>query len=87
MKILEIKDVVRKDVPIYYRRFYTGIVVMELINKSVEVHIDFSVEIKPTGQKEILVNLLDRVDYPLIPLNKELKKILDRMDSTGELPV
>jgi hypothetical protein len=87
MKILEVKDVVRKDVPIYYRRFYTGVMVIELINKSVEVRIDFSVEIKPTGQKEILINLLDKVDYPLVPLNKELKKMLDRMDSTGELPV
>jgi hypothetical protein len=87
MKILEVKDVVRKDVPIYYRRFYTGIAVMELINKPVEARIDFSIEIKPTGHKEILVNLLDKVDYPLIPLNKELKKTLDGMDSTGELPV
>jgi hypothetical protein len=87
MKILEIKDVVRKDVPIYYRRLYTGIAVMELINKSVEVRIDFSVEIKPTGQKDILITLLDKVDYPIIPLNKELKKMLDRMDSSGELPV
>jgi hypothetical protein len=87
MKILEVKDVVRKDVPIYYRRFYTGIAVMELVNKAIEVPIDFSIEIKPTGHKEILINLLDKVDYPLVPLNKELKKILDNMDSTGELPV
>jgi hypothetical protein len=87
MKILEVKDVVRKDVPIYYRRFYTAIVVMELINKPVEARIDFSIEIKPTGHKEILVSLLDKVDYPLVPLNKEIKKMLDSMDSSGELPV
>jgi hypothetical protein len=87
MKILEIKDVLRKDVPIYYRRLYTGVAVMELVNKSIEVHIDFSIETKPTGHKEILINLLDQVDYPLVPLNKELKKMLDGMDSSGELPV
>jgi hypothetical protein len=87
MKVLEVKDVVRKDVPIYYRRFYTGIAVMELINKPIEARVDFSIEIKPTGHKEIFINLLDKVDYPLIPLNKELKKILNQMDSTGELPV
>ncbi|MDR3193068.1 MAG: hypothetical protein LBT87_08395 [Treponema sp.] len=60
---------------------------MELINKAVEARIDFSIEIKPTGHKEIVINLLDKVDYPLVPLNKELKKVLDSMDSTGELPV
>jgi hypothetical protein len=87
MKILEVKDVVRKDVPIYYRRFYTGVAVMELINKTIEARIDFSIEIKPTGHKEILINLLDKVDYPLVPVNKELKKMLDSMDSSGEIPV
>ncbi|MDR0451254.1 MAG: hypothetical protein LBH26_08315 [Treponema sp.] len=61
---------------------------MELVNdKPVEIPIDFSVEIMPTGQKEIAINLLEKVDYPLVPLNKELKSILSRMDSTGELPV
>jgi hypothetical protein len=87
MKILKVKDVARKDVPIYYRRFYTGLVAVELINKTVEARIDFSIEIKPTGFKEILITFLDKVDYPLVPLNKELKKVLDSMDSTGELPV
>jgi hypothetical protein len=87
MKILEVKDIVRKDVPIYYRRLYSGIAVMELINKAVEVRIDFSIETKPTGQKEILINLVDKVDYPLVPLNKELRKILDNLDSTGVIPV
>jgi hypothetical protein len=55
MQILEIKNIIRKDVPIYYRRLYSGMVVMQMINKSVERKIDFSIETKPTGQKEILI--------------------------------
>jgi hypothetical protein len=87
MKILEIKNIVRKDVPIYYRRLYSGIAVIELVNKSIEAHLDFSIEHKPTGQKEIIITLVDKVDYPIVPLNKELKKTLDTMDSNGGLPV
>ncbi|MDR1443723.1 MAG: hypothetical protein LBI94_02475 [Treponema sp.] len=86
MKILEIKDIVRKDVPIYYRRLYSGKAVVELINKSQDIQVDFSIEHKPTGQKEILVTLVDTIDYPLIPLRTALKKAIDDLDSSGGLP-
>jgi hypothetical protein len=87
MKITEIKDIVRKDVPIYYRRLYSGIVVMELINKPMEIPLDFQIEHMPTGQTEIGITLLEKVDYPLVPLQKELKKFIGDLDSGGKLPV
>jgi hypothetical protein len=86
MKILELRDIVRKDVPIYYRRLYTGVAVIELINKPQDVHLDFSIEHKPTGHKEILITLIDKVDYPLVPLTSALKKHIDDLDATGGLP-
>jgi hypothetical protein len=86
VKVLTVKNIVRKDVPIYYRRLYTCIAVVELINKSQDVQVDFSIEHKPTGQKEILVTLIDKVDYPLIPLNSALKKAIDDLDAAGSLP-
>ena len=86
MKILEIKDLVRKDVPIYYRRLYSGTVVLELINKPVEFPLDFQVEQKPTGQVEIGLSFKEKIDYPLVPLQKELKKFIGALDSDGKLP-
>jgi hypothetical protein len=86
MKILSIKDLVRKDVPIYYRRLFSGIVEIELINKTVEGHIDFTVETKPTGINEVIINKMDTVDYPLLPLTKEIKKYISVLDETGGLP-
>ncbi|MDR0722589.1 MAG: hypothetical protein LBF75_07355 [Treponema sp.] len=87
MKVLEIKDIIRKDVPIYYRMFFSGIAVLQVMNKLVERSIDFSIEIKPTGQKEILVTIAAPVDYPLVPLIRELKQFIDKLDSHGELPL
>ena len=87
MKITEIKDIVRKDVPIYYRRLYSGTAVMELISKRVEVPLDFQIEHKPTGQKDIAITLSEKIDYPLVPLQKELKKFISDLDSSGKLPV
>jgi hypothetical protein len=86
MKIISIKDIVRKDVPIYYRLLYTGVAVMELVDKPVEHRIDFAIEHKPTGVKEISVSFLKDIDYPLIPLIKELKAFIDTLDINGGLP-
>ncbi|MCL1959656.1 MAG: hypothetical protein FWF68_08660 [Spirochaetes bacterium] len=86
MKIVTIKDMIRKDVPIYYRKLYTGIVVIDLNNTSKEHRIDFSIEYKPTGNKEITFSFIDSVDYPLIPLSKEVKKFIDELESSGRLP-
>jgi hypothetical protein len=86
MKIVTIKDMIRKDVPIYYRKLYTGIVVIDLNNICKEHRIDFSIEYKPTGNKEINFSFIDSIDYPLIPLSKEVKKFIDELESSGGLP-
>jgi hypothetical protein len=86
VKILEIRDIVRKDVPIYYRRLFSGTLVLELINKTQERKIDFTVETKPTGINEIIVNNMEPVDYPLLPLTKEIKKYISFLDESGGLP-
>jgi hypothetical protein len=86
MKIRHIKDIIRKDVPIYYRRLFSGIVEMELLDKPVERTIDFTIETKPTGQKQISVALAEAVDYPLVPLMRELKKYISDLDEDGGLP-
>lgn len=86
MKILEMKDITRKDVPIYYRRLYSGTAVLELINKTQEVPLSFQIEHKPTGHVDIDISLLDKVDYPLVPLQKELRHYIGDLDSAGKLP-
>ena len=86
MKIIEIKNIVRKDVPIYYRRLYSSVVAMELVNKVIEVNMDFQIEHKPTGQTEISITSMGKVDYPLVPLQKELKRFIGELDSERKLP-
>jgi hypothetical protein len=86
MRIIKIKEIVRKDFPIYYRRFYSSVIVIELMDKLIEKKVDFSIETKPTGQRDILITVLEPVDYPLIPLLKELKKFINEIDSDGQLP-
>jgi len=86
MKVIEIRNLSRKDVPIYYRRFYSGVVVLELINKVIDIPLDFQIEHKPTGHTEISITSMEKVDYPLVPLKKELKRFIGSLDSDGKLP-
>jgi hypothetical protein len=87
MKIVTLKDMLRKDVPIYYRKLYTSVAVIELNNKQDDYRIDFSLEIKPTGAKEVNVTFIDTVDYPLIPVIRELKRYIIELDNADGLPL
>jgi len=86
MKIISIKDMIRKDVPIYYRKLYTGVAVIEMNSVPVDYRIDFSIEYKPTGFKEIAITFIDAIDYPLVPVNKELKNFILEMENNAGLP-
>jgi len=87
MRIAALKNIVRKDVPIYYRRLFSGILEIELINKTVESHINFTVETKPTGINEVIINEMGEVEYPLLPLRKAVINYISLLDETGGLPL
>ena len=84
MKIKQIKNIVRKDVPIYYRRLFSG--ALELMGKDLERNIDFTIETLPTGMNQVSVTIAEPVDYPLVPLMRELKQFISTLDETGGLP-
>ncbi|GMO33425.1 MAG: hypothetical protein Ta2F_09240 [Termitinemataceae bacterium] len=86
MTISEVKNIIRKDVPIYYRRVYTGIAVLEFAGKKQDVAVDWTIETSPFGTKETSVTVSGKVDYPLIPLIKDLKVCIDNLDNIGKLP-
>jgi len=86
MKIISIKDMIRKDVPIYYRKLFTGVAVIELNKGPEDYRIDFSIEYKPTGHKDITIKFIDTIDYPLVPVNKELKTYIEELENAGGLP-
>ena len=86
MKVISIKDMIRKDYPIYYRKLYTGVAVIEMNKGPADYRIDFTIEYKPTGSKDISISFIDSIDYPLIPIHRELKKYISDLDSNDGLP-
>jgi len=86
MKLTEISDIVKKDIPLHYRNEYTANAVFDLAEgKTLSRRIEFIVEMSPIGSKDIRINFVDPIDYPLVPVLKSLKDEIHELDRKGSL--
>lgn len=87
MKLIEIKDLTKKDIPLFYRNEYTGYAIFEDREKNhVERRVEFVIEMQPTGQKDITIEQFEELGYPLIPIIRDLKNHILELDKNGKLP-
>jgi len=84
--ILDISDIKRKENFIYYRREFRAHAHIDLPGKKHTGVIEFTIETAPTGKKEISVTILDTVDYPLVPVMRNLKEFILNLENEGSLP-
>ena len=86
MKVLEIKDICKKDSPILYRLEFTGNAVIETIDKkTLEKKIEFILEKTSHGKSQININLLEDINFPLLPAIKKIKAHIYKMEKMGLL--
>lgn len=86
MKVVRISDIQRKEAYIDYRRMYTGNATLNLESAgAVEVPIEFALEHTALGTIDISVNLLQKVEYPELPVLNDLKDYIRELSSTGQL--
>lgn len=86
MKLTQIADIVKKNVPLHYRNEYTANAVFDLNEgKTLSRRIEFVVEMSPIGSKDIRINFVDPIDYPLVPVLKSLKEEIQVLDRKGSL--
>jgi len=86
MKVHGIDQLTKKDIPLYYRNEYEGLGDLEYpTGERLRVPLEFTVEIKPTGERVIAVKLKERIDYPLLPVLRALKERIKILESNGDL--
>jgi len=86
MKFLGMDEINKKDTLIYYRNVYSGVASFALIaDKKTSIRFQSTVEIKPTGERDIVLELLDSIDYPVVPIIKSLKEEILNIDRKGML--
>lgn len=84
--MLDLKDLQKKDLAIDYRRVFTGTAVIEITSGStVEKKIQVDLESTPFGKDHIRVSLLENIDFPLVPVLREIKAYVTKLNEKGQL--
>ena len=84
MELLAIEELKKKDTLVYYRNQYEGKALFSLFaGKQARVQFYSSVEMLPTGQRDVRVELLEPIDYPILPIIKLLKNQILEIDQRG----
>lgn len=86
MNVIDIKNIIRKDIPLHYREEFSGLAIMNhmRLEKS-ENKIEFSLERTPFGTKQVEVKFTNPPDYPVIQAIKTLKEFILNMEQEGKL--
>lgn len=85
MVVSKLVEIERKESHIYYMQDFTATAVYSIVGKEKKGRITFSIEHKPTGEMVITLNIVDDVDYPLLPVIIDLKKMIKNMIETNVL--
>lgn len=86
MRLIKLINVQRKETPLYYRKEYSAEAVLEFLEKSLGVAVEFVVEHRPVGGVDVRVTLLDELDYPLLPVVNTIKRHILELQEQGNLP-
>ena len=85
MVVSKLVEIERKESHIYYMQDFTATAVYSIVGKEKKGRITFSIEHKPTGEMAITLNIVDDVDYPLLPIIIDLKKMIKDLIKTNVL--
>ncbi len=81
-------DQVNKNIDghIFYRNDYTAIArLIGLDGRESAKKIKFSIEMAPTGKKDIKVEFLEKPDFPVLHLLKSIREEIQELDRRGAL--
>lgn len=86
MRVISIKNIIRKDIPLHYREEFSGLAVLnDMRSIESESKIEFSLERTASGKKQVEVKFTKAPDYPIIPAIRTLKKFILTMEKEGKL--
>ncbi len=87
MIVSKITDIVRTSDLVYYMDEFQANAICNILGNEQQTKIEFRVENTATGKKHITVRLLDEIDYPTLPLQIELKKMINDLVVNEQLPL
>lgn len=86
MEVIEIKEILRKDIPLHYREEFTGLAVLNNKREQLsENKIVFSLERTPFGTREVDIKFEITPDFPVISAIRNLKEYILLLEKKGKL--
>lgn len=86
MRVIELANLQREDVQIFYIRKYAATAVLDLTARTANVDIEFSIEMNSFGNKDFTLSIKSQIDYPLIPIRKTILEYITKLEQEGKLP-
>lgn len=87
MVVQKITDIVRTSDVLFYIDEFQANAVYNILGNRKDGKIKFRVENTATGEKNISVQLIDKIDYPALQLQMELKRAINKLIGEDQLPV
>lgn len=86
LKIIELRNLDQKDVPLAYRRSFTADAVLEGIHSGgFTQSIEFDIEKDAMGNTHISLKIVGTPQYPVVPLTRAIKAHISELESSGAL--
>ncbi len=87
MDLIEIKNILKRDVPLHYREDFSALAVFRDTNtqQNLEIPVEFSLETNAFGNKSVEVSLKTSVDYPVDPLVELIKNHILSLDKVRKI--
>jgi hypothetical protein len=86
MRVVELRDLSRRESPVHYIKELTAVAVVEWNERQSESDIAIILEHKPLGPPEVRVHILDAVEGPTLPLIHAIKDMVVDLERSGRLP-
>ncbi len=87
MDLIEIKNILKKDIPLHYREDFSALAVFkdENYTENLEIPVEFSLESNAFGNKSVEVSFQETVDYPVSPLKQSIKEYILSLDKERKI--
>lgn len=76
----------RKETGLHYRKEFKADAVLEILEVQRTTPVEFIIEHRPVGGADIKVEILEELDYPMVPVLNDLRAYIMEMEKTGRLP-
>ena len=86
MRVVELRDIRRKDSPVHYIKELTAVAVVEWNEDLSESEIAITLEHKALGPPEVRVRFLGSVEWPTSTVIPDISDRIVELERTGGLP-